>query len=448
MPDKKEKLFPEFLPVSTQKWEEVIAADLKRKDMKKFLLIIPFIGILFMGANRFSKENPEPDTKVKDARATSVYIMDNDVYIAGYQQYEPKKETSGKPAKKAVAQDLSFDEQAQSYYESTQIIGTLWKNGVAQNLSDGSNHTFPLSVFASDADVYVAGFEDIRLPFCEVFPGVYLNARVAKLWKNGVAQNLSKSNGKSDAIAYSVFVSGNDIYAAGYENIKNNKQGEDSISVNARLWKNGVVQESFSFEGIARSVFVSGNDVFVVGDTSYKSSTGEVHFHAVLWKNGVAQNLNVDGKSAIARSVYILNGDVYVAGNALEIIPELQQMKTTPVLWKNGIAQYLSTGNDYDTGTANSVCISEDGDVYVMGFAKESGSSREIAVLWKNGIVQTYEDYGYFTFPGEGITYNAVSVSGNDVYVTGREKGVAVFWKNGVEQALTEKPDISNFVVR
>ena len=94
-------------------------------------------------------------------------------------------------------------------------------------------------------DVYVAGYEK--------------NANginVAKIWKNGVAQNLS--NGTTDASAFSVFVFGNDVYACGYE--------KNSLGFyNAMLWKNGVVKtlHNTDFTSYANAVFVSGNNVAV-----------------------------------------------------------------------------------------------------------------------------------------------------------------------------------------
>ena len=67
---------------------------------------------------------------------------------------------------------------------------TLWKNGVAKNLFDLGVAT---SVFVSDGDVYVAGWQCNELSIC-----------VAKLWKNGVSQELLY--GSNNAEANSVFV--------------------------------------------------------------------------------------------------------------------------------------------------------------------------------------------------------------------------------------------------
>src|SRR5690606_19761208 len=95
----------------------------------------------------------------------------------------------------------------------TKRVATLWKNGVAQNLSDGTNNTYAESVYISGSDVYVAGYEYNGTKY------------VAKLWKNGVVQNLT--NATADGQAYSVYASEGDAYVAGWD-------GD-----HATIWKNG-----------------------------------------------------------------------------------------------------------------------------------------------------------------------------------------------------------------
>ena len=105
---------------------------------------------------------------------------------------------------------------------------------------------------------------------------------VAKLWINGIAQNLT--DGTRNAEANSVYVSGNDVYVAGYDGDVPN------------LWKNGIAQ---ILNVAANSVFVSGNDVYVAGNND--------GYVATLWKNGVAQNLTNGTYSAtIAASVFVV----------------------------------------------------------------------------------------------------------------------------------------------
>ena len=92
------------------------------------------------------------------------------------------------------------------------FVAKLWKNGIIQNLTDGTNSANANSVYVSNNDVYVAGE----------------NGNKAVLWKNGIAQNLT--DGTNDAEAYSVYVYNNDVYVAGTDSGK------------AVLWKNGVAR--------------------------------------------------------------------------------------------------------------------------------------------------------------------------------------------------------------
>src|SRR5690606_30472280 len=99
------------------------------------------------------------------------------------------------------------------------------------------------------------------------------------------------------------------------------------------LWKNGEVQYSLTDNGEAFSVYVSGSDVYVAGYVD--NGTKKV---ATLWKNGVAQDLSDGTHSAIAYSVYVSGSDVYVAGY------EYNGTRYVATLWKNGVAQGLSDG--------------------------------------------------------------------------------------------------------
>jgi hypothetical protein len=130
-----------------------------------------------------------------------------------------------------------------------------------------------IAITASAQNVYVAGYTT--------------NAQqiyVATLWKNGVAQKLS--DGKTNAQANSVFVSGEDVYVAG------------SVGGDAVLWKNGVAQ---NIAGSVNSIFVFGEDVYVAG---YTTNAQRIPV-ATLWKNGVAQKLS-DGKTyAQANSIFV-----------------------------------------------------------------------------------------------------------------------------------------------
>jgi len=263
--------------------------------------------------------------------ATSVFVSDGDEYVAGY----GSKNKNAGVLKKA---GLSYFEQSfnmgYKLGENTDIftksfsgenqcgtVAKLWKNGVAQELTDGTYDAMALSVYVSGSDEFVAGRE--------------YNAQgisVAKLWKNGTPQDLT--DGYYEAWAKCVFVSGDDVYVAGYEH--------NAQCWVAKLWKNGVAQNltGSTRDGWAHSVFVSGNDVYVAG-TERNAQGWEV---AKLWKNGVAQNLtnenNIYNVSAEAHSVHVSGNDVYVAGFVWS------GGGTVATLWKNGVAQNLAGGGD------------------------------------------------------------------------------------------------------
>ncbi|MDR0815762.1 MAG: hypothetical protein LBN37_08450, partial [Bacteroidales bacterium] len=154
-------------------------------------------------------------------------------------------------------------------------VATVWKNGTATPLTDGTKDAEARSVYVSGTDVYTAGYE----------------GNVAKVWINGTAQNLT--DGTKDAVANSVYVSGTDVYAAGSEHNNNYV---------ATVWKNGTVLNNLT-DGTksaeANSVYVSGTDVYAAG---YENNGN--NYVAKVWKNGtVLHNLTNGTYHAIANSV-------------------------------------------------------------------------------------------------------------------------------------------------
>jgi len=285
----------------------------------------------------------------------------------------------------------------------------LWKNGIAQNLNDGPFNAEAYSVYVSGSDVYVAGVENSIIGY------------VAKLWKNGVSQNLTD---KPRTSANSVYVSGNDVYVAGYE------YNADGF-VFGVVWKNGIAQnltaetQTAKTQNLATSIYVSGGDVYVAG--SGLGGINGLSDVATVWKNGKAQKLTDGTWGATAHSVYVSGNNVYVAGND----------RIDAIVWKDGVVQNLSDGT-YEA-MANSVYIS-DGVVYVAGYVRGGELGLTIATIWENNIAQKLTN-------GTGLAQaKSVFVSGSDVYVAGYDSRretytsipFAVLWKNGITQSLTD----------
>jgi hypothetical protein len=113
--------------------------------------------------------------------ATSIYVSGSNVYVAGR---------------------ITGENFAQ--------VAVYWKNGVTTKLDSGSSYAS--SVYVSENDVYVGGFNNQG--------GVY--------WKNGTAVNLAPASAVN-----SIFVTGNDVYACGYA------MTESMSNTVGVYWKNG-----------------------------------------------------------------------------------------------------------------------------------------------------------------------------------------------------------------
>ena len=279
-------------------------------------------------------------------------------------------------------------------------IAKVWKNGVATNLSTLADNAEANSVFVLGTDVYVAGVAGNKV----------------RVWKNGVGTNVT--NGANYASASSIYVSGSDVYLAGEE--------EDSnFDVDAKVWKNGVVTNLTSGVGVsgyATSVFVVGTDVYVAG-TITDSIAGQFE-KAVVWKNGVRTLLSTGTTFGVARSVFVVGTDVYVAG---QYYSSATVQNGRAVVWKNGIPTFLTTGNS--NGIALSVYV-VGSDVFVSGVLENTTGTGTVAKIWKNGLETNLST-------GSTNTYAiSVFVKGTDVYVAGFTENpnttTAMVWKNGL----------------
>jgi hypothetical protein len=285
-------------------------------------------------------------------------------------------------------------------------IAKFWRNGIATNLTNGTNDAIAKAIFVSNNDIYVAGRE---------FNGTNY---VAKFWKNGVAVNLT--NGNYFAQANSIFVSGTDVYVIGDES---NATGTQI----AKIWKNGIATNltDGTKNAYTHSIVVDGTDVYIAGEEASNSG----NYIGKLWKNGVATDLtSVTNNTTLANSIKIVGTDVYVVGRAY-ISVNLYKA----IIWKNGVAISLTNGIK-DAGLY-SVDVSGT-DVYACGYEYDTFTYPS-AKFWKNGIATSLTS-------GTNYAYtSSIIVKATDVYVGGGVEEnpgrfVAKIWKNGIATTLTD----------
>jgi hypothetical protein len=307
--------------------------------------------------------------------------------------------------------------------------------------------------------VYAVGYEN---------PGdAFSRPRTAALWIDGVRKSLT--DGTKDAKANAIFLTSSDVYAVGHES-----NGTKNV---AKIWKNdvGTSLTDGSKNAVATDVFVNGTDVYVVGYEAYGILSGEELTKPVLWKNGVANYLPIDGNNGLtlATSIAVSGNDVYVAGTERLIVNGFYSF--TAKLWKNGVATVVSSanqitfckavvavsGNDVYTGCLeqlingninfttkkNGVAIGTLTGLVLSsawGFTV-TGSDVYLAAKKANGYNAVYKngvEVSSISLSSSLVNLNSIVVSGNDIYVSGPGGSTtnflrAIYTKNGVVTDLS-----------
>jgi hypothetical protein len=287
-------------------------------------------------------------------------------------------------------------------------IAKVWKNGIATNLTDGNNSARANAVAVSGPDVYVVGYENDNTGF-----------KYARLWKNGVATTLSDSNAVY-AEATAITIAGNDVYIVGQEYTP-------PIS-RIVMWKNGirtVIEESNPNESCKpQSIAVFNGDVYIAGEFSHS---------AYFWKNGVGTRLS-DNRPTSANAVAISGTDVYVVGT------EKINGKNIATIWKNGISSFLPNDSTQDA-FATSICIARN-DVYVAGTQGWVNRGMSKVKLWKNGSEVNFTSENVRIPNGN----TSVKVVNNDVYVGGTNGAKPTVWKNGVPESWSDSENYAEII--
>jgi hypothetical protein len=363
--------------------------------------------------------------------------------------------------KKHTGQDAGKAPEVNVYVLGKVADSTIyWKNGEAHFLYKQSRINYDLgtpSIFATANDVYVIGNKpNNNTTFLGTIP-LY--------WRNGETVILPDSTG--NAYASTIYVSNNDIYAAGASWFNNDTSHVPYTTPAATyprsgyvatLWKNGAPQTlpGFCSVGLLNNgnavntfadyisgLYVTGNDVYVAGGSRYFG------YNAMYWKNGIRNDLTKgliyqdrNGRHCYptTTSIFASNNDVYVSGYQMTAGAPVTP---TALFWKNGQATYLTT--DSLSGSEARGIFVTNNDIHIVGYQNINRYSR--AMYWKNGIPTK------LTSGNESSAATAIFVSGNDVYIAGYSwtapgNYIATWWKNGTQLKLTDgnTPAIANSI--
>ncbi|MEO8515932.1 MAG: hypothetical protein ABI426_04265 [Flavobacterium sp.] len=257
---------------------------------------------------------------------------------------------------------------------------TIWKNGAATFLTDGTKDATANSIFVNNNDVYVVGSELNEIRF----------------WKNGVLQNLNVSTTNASS-GIAVTVSNNNVYVLGSQS-----SGSGTI---IKYWKNGVLTDVTTGTAIAfpTDIKVLNNDVYI----TYNEGD-----YAKLWKNGVVTNLSDGTLHEETISMAIDNNNVYVLGN------QSAQVK----YWKNGVETLA-----FPIGTSRGALGIDvsGGTVYIGGYDNYKPQT------WVNGNAQSSNA----STVGNGFI-TAVKMFNNNFYAVGNQTK-SKLWINGSESILS-----------
>ncbi len=314
-----------------------------------------------------------------------------------------------------------------SRFPDDEQIPCVWKNGTMTELGRSYKiFACPASIFISNDNVYAAGYA-----YSESDP--MFRGRIADqipcLWKDGKVTYLSE---EIFGRANSVFVYGGRIYAAGYYR---NGAGryvaclwiDDGKSVTLIDIAAGAIKDDYPTQ--AASVFVSSDVVYVAG-----SVTDGAERIACLWKYD-ADGRQIESDKLAAEgfndfrpsSLFVLDNDFYVAVD----YKNHEQLKTAAALWINSGQTVLA---DDPGAAARSVYVS-DGTAYICGDYAVSKTARA-ACVWEatdGGITERR------LYPQGNSRAFSVFVSQGDVYAAGSHEAkdkpgienTACFWKNG-----------------
>ena len=359
---------------------------------------------------------------------------------------------TGCPAEPQLPEVTTLYTAGYVYSEASNTnIARVWKNGIPEDLTDGTYNAAANSVYVSGTDVYVSGYETKDTDNDG-------SVQEARYWKNGTEVILGGGTTHSDA--YSIFVDGSDVYVSGYE----------GDTQQARYWKNGtsVLLGTGNSYAAARSIFVTSTCIYIAGH-EYGNPDGDTSSCdiAKYWKIDKETEaieeviLNSDpNQSAIATSIFVDDSDVYISGYEAADPDGDTAFLETAKLWKvdstgtKTIDLVLSKSGKKSYGNGIFVSGSE---IYIAGYEYEDTDSdgsadTNVAKSWtidSSGIVTETTNLSDGT---SNTIANSIFVDGGDIHIVGTTDSydsttstststieyTAQYWKNGTENDLNK----------
>jgi hypothetical protein len=242
-------------------------------------------------------------------------------------------------------------------------VAKYWKNNTPHILTDGVHSAVVDDVEVDQSgNVYVIGTDS--------------NPHKPVLWRNGVAQSLSDASGNRYARA--ITTSGDDVYVAG-----NSSSYANTASI-AILWKNGqeIHLTDGTKDARAYGAAVEDGNVYVMGDEKntprHEPGGYEVRKY---WKNGGVTLLNEDPETimvyTLSGGIAVQDGDVYITGS----VADATSRSLRAAVWKNGKRLYELTSGDFNSGAVDVVVDGQ--NLYTVGYESNSKGRTAIKV-WKN----------------------------------------------------------------
>jgi hypothetical protein len=251
-----------------------------------------------------------PDISYREAIATGITVIGNDVYVAGDSTYShiPMYWKNGKLRAVNVGSILSDPDLKQAIAANNQF----WKYGAGlpYNLTGTNNfpHVTVNAVCISGTDVYAVGAVDNII---QTSRNTSSGTSLAVYWKNGTIMALEDSLKNSYSEGKAIQVVGSDVYVVGYS--------QNTNGTNGVCWKNGILYHPEGNLSNISGITVVGNNVYVSG----QSSLGFPPM-AQYWENGVAFELRNSGPlyylSESSNGISVKDNKVYSAGKGYNLV--------------------------------------------------------------------------------------------------------------------------------